>query len=105
MVTRILSELEENNIVRELCENMRVSPSDMDDFVQEIYVILLEYNPDRIIEMYKKKQLKFFLVGVIQRQYHSNTSPFFKKYKKYYQMIDGNYVNKEELNDDIDDFE
>jgi hypothetical protein len=55
--------------------------------------------------MYRKKQLKYFLVGVIQRQYHSNTSPFFKKYKKYYQLIDGNYVNKEELNDDLDDIE
>lgn len=105
MITEILNELERENVVRNICVNMKVSPVDIDDFVQEIYVILLEYSPDKIIEMYRKKQLKYFLVGVIQRQYHSNTSPFFKKYKKYYQLIDGNYVNKEELNDDLDDIE
>lgn len=104
MVSKIISELEEQGTVREICENMKVSKNDIDDFVQEIYMILLEYKKDKIIELYEKKQLKFFIVGIVSRQYNSNTSPYYKKYKKYYTIIDGNYINNEN-NEDVDDFE
>ena len=104
MVSKIISELEEQGTVREICENMKVSKNDIDDFVQEIYMILLESKKDKIIELYEKKQLKFFIVGIVSRQYNSNTSPYYKKYKKYYTIIDGNYVNNEN-NEDVDDFE
>ena len=104
MVNKIISELEEQGTVREICENMKVSKNDIDDFVQEIYMILLEYKKDKIIELYNKKQLKFFIVGIVSRQYNSNTSPYYKKYKKYYTIIDGNYINNEN-NEDVDDFE
>lgn len=100
MVSRIIGDLEREGTVREICENMRVNKNDIDDFVQEIYMILLEYNKDKIIELYNKKQLRYFIVGIVSRQYNSNTSPFYKKYKKYYQYIDGNYVNNEDVTED-----
>ena len=103
MVTKILDELERDNIIRDMCMNMRVSPNDIEDLIQEVYIILLEYSPNKIIELYEKKQLKFFIVGIIRRQYYSNTSPFYKKYKKYYTLVDGNYINNE--NNDMDDVE
>ena len=103
MVTKILDELERENIVRDICNNMNVSPNDIDDLIQEVYVILLEYRAEKIIELYNNKQLKYFLVGILKRQYHSNTSPFYKKYKKYYTLVDGNYINNE--NNDMDDVE
>lgn len=105
MVRKILDEIERNNIVRDICVNIGVSSNDIDDLIQEVYLILLEYNKDKIIELYKKKQLKFFIIGILQRQYHSNTSPFYKKYKKYYTLVDGNHKNNSEINDDIDDVE
>lgn len=104
MNLKIIGELETQGVVREICENMKVSKNDIDDFVQEIYMILLEYDKDKIIELYNKKQLKYFIVGIISRQYNSSTSPYYKKYKKYYQYIDGNYINNEN-NEDVDDFE
>lgn len=104
MIIKIINELERNNTIRELCENMRVSSADIDDLVQEIYLILLEYDNEKVINIYNNKQLKFFLVGIIQRQYHSVTSPYYKKYKKYYSLIDANTINNSELNDDdLDD--
>lgn len=104
MIIKIINELERNNTIRELCENMRVSSADIDDLAQEIYLILLEYDNEKVINMYNNKQLKFFLVGIIQRQYHSVTSPYYKKYKKYYSLIDANTINNSELNDDdLDD--
>lgn len=69
---------------------MNVFDGDIDDLEQEVYAILLEYDSDKIIEMYNKKQLKFFIIGIITRQYFSKTSPFYKKYKKYYSLVDSN---------------
>lgn len=83
--SQIVEELYNTNLLTELCENIGVLPKDMDDFKQEIYLILLEYNQDKIIELYNKKQLKFFIVRIIQNQYHSKNSPFYMKYKRYSQ--------------------
>ena len=98
MVKQILNELENENVVRDICVNMRVSPNDIDDLIQEVYVILLEYKPEKIVDMYEKKQLKYFIVGVLQRQYHSNTSPFYKKYKKYYTYYFSFYSDEPSVN-------
>lgn len=105
MVSKILIELEQKNVVKDICKNMNISQNDMDDFVQEIYLILLEYDSNKIIELWKNRQLNYFLVGIIKRQYNSTTSPYYKKYKKYYSIVDGNQINKQEINDDIDDIE
>lgn len=105
MFNKIMNELYEEETVKKIIRNMKIL-SDADDLEQEIYLILLEYNEEKIIEMYNKKQLKFFIIGIIQRQYHSKTSPFYKKYKKYYTLIDENTINNTEITDEefeIDD--
>ena len=85
---------------------MNVTSNDIDDFVQEVYLILLDYNPEKLVELYNNKQLKYFLVGIIRRQYYSATSPYYKKYKKYYSIVDENHINKSELNnEEVDDIE
>lgn len=84
-VSSIVEELYKTNIITELCENIGVLPKDMDDFTQEIYLILLEYNEEKLIEIYNKNQLKFFIVRIIQNQYNSKNSPFYMKYKRYSQ--------------------
>lgn len=100
MFNKIIKEIYEENIVKDIIANMRVKSNDIDDLEQEIYMILLEYNKDRIIEMYKKNQLRYFIVGIISRQYNSKTSPFYKKFKKYYTLVDGNYINNEDVMED-----
>lgn len=97
-VSKIVEELYNTNLLTELCENIGVLPKDMDDFKQEIYLILLEYNKDKIIEMYNKNQLKFFIVRIIQNQYNSKNSPFYMKYKRYSQKANEltQYIIKEQ---------
>lgn len=106
MFNKIINEVYEKGTVREIITNMKVNLLDADDLEQEIYLILLEYDKERIIEMYNKNQLKYFIIGVIQRQYNSKTSPFYKKYKKYYTLVDENIINTMEITEDefeIDD--
>ena len=102
MSNKIIAEICEKGIIREIIDNMRVSAIDADDLEQEVYMILLEYDKDKIVQMYEKKQLKYFIIGIIQRQYNSKTSPFYKKYKKYYTIVDANVLNNEEINEDDD---
>jgi hypothetical protein len=100
MVGKILTECYEDGIIRGILDNMKIPSTYIDDLEQEVYMILLEYDKDKIVELYERKQLKYFIVGIITRQYNSKTSPFYKKYKKYYQYIDGNYVNNEDVEED-----
>lgn len=90
MLDRIIEELYREKVIRNIITNMNVFEGDIDDLEQEVYTILLEYDADKIIEMYNRKQLKFFIVGIVTRQYFSKTSPFYKKYKKYYSLVDSN---------------
>lgn len=90
MLKRIIEELYREKVIRSIITNMNVFEGDVEDLEQEIYTILLEYDEQKIIEMYNKKQLKFFIIGIITRQYFSKTSPFYKKYKKYYSLVDSN---------------
>lgn len=96
----MLNKIANERLVEEICKNLGVSPKYMDDLVQEIYLILLEYNQEKLQSIYDKGQLNFFLTRIIKNQYFSNTSPFFKKYRKYYDMVDDNNVVMYDVEDD-----
>lgn len=101
----MLNKIANERIVETICKNIGVSPKYMDDLVQEIYVILLEYDQDKLQEIYDKGQLNFWLTRIIKNQYCSTTSPFYKKYRKYYELIDGNsdgYGMYDNVEDDRD---
>ena len=83
-----------------LFANMRIPKEEYDDLKQEIYIIVLDYDRKKIIEMYEKKQLKYWLVRVITNQYFSKYSTYYYKYRKYYEMIDKNNLNKDNNEDE-----
>lgn len=68
--------------VEDIISNIGVDPDFKDDLVQDIYVILLEYDQTLLQELVNKKQIKFFISRIITNQYCSKTSPFYKQYKK-----------------------
>lgn len=97
----MLNKIANEKLVETICKNIGVSPKYMDDLVQEIYLILLEYNQTKLQKIYDNGQLNFFLTRIIKNQWCSNTSPFYKKYRKFYDLIDGN--NEGIMNDVEDD--
>lgn len=52
-----------------------------DDLKGEFFLILSEKSDDQIIKMWNEKYLLKWSVSVLQNQYHSKTSPFYKKYR------------------------
>ena len=104
MKNRIVNELAKNKVVETMCVNFGVEQAYFDDLVQEIYLIILEYDDNKIINMYEKNQIKFFITRIIKNQYFSKNSPFYKKYKTYDQRQDNNkQVETEEDEFDTED--
>lgn len=87
--------LARNRVVEEMIDKMNISGQHIDDLVQEIYLILLEYDTDKINELIQNKQINFFISRIIMNQVFSCTSDFYKKYVKW-------DINKVEYNFDID---
>lgn len=86
----MLEKIANEKLVETICKNIGVSPKYMDDLVQEIYLILLEYDQVKLKTIVDNGQLNYFLTKIIKNQWCSNTSPFYKKYRKFWDMIDGN---------------
>lgn len=92
-----------DRIVESIIKNLGVSPKYRDDLAQEVYIIILEYDRDKITEMYNNKQLNFFLTRVIKNQINSVTSSFYRKYRKFYELTDENKNNYTHMDDDDDE--
>jgi len=88
--TEIVKEIQKDNLVEDISRNIKVTPDYYDDFVQEMYLTLLEYDNAKLNEMYNKKQLKFFIVRICLNNWNSKTSPFYCRYKRPLSHIDGN---------------
>ena len=94
-INKILS----SDLIPKLIKNIGVKEQYKDDLNQEIALLLLEYDKDKI-QSIPDEQAKFFITRIIINQYHSTTSPFYKKYRKVSDDIDDRI--KDEEKDDCD---
>lgn len=88
-VLNIVDKLARNRVVEDMIKNMNINDYP-DDLAQEIYLILLEYDKEKIEDIYNKNQINFFISRIITNQAFSKNSPFYLNYKKW-------DLNKEEL--------
>ena len=86
----IVNKLAEKRIIEDIAKNIQVSSDYYDDFVQDIYMTLLEYDNQKLNDIYEKNQIKFFIARICINNWNSKTSPFFCKYKRPLSHIDGN---------------
>lgn len=86
----IIEQIAKNKTVETMVDNMAVPDLYRDDLIQEIYLILLQYDEDKIQEIWDKGDMNFFISKLITNNYNSKTSRFYYKYKKYYKEKDDN---------------
>ena len=55
--------------------------SEYDDLTQDVLVELLDQS--KVVDLYKKGQLKYFIMRIIRNNIQSNTSRFFYKYRRF----------------------
>ena len=55
--------------------------SEYSDLVQDVLIELL--NQEKIISLYQRGQLKYFIMRIIRNNIQSNTSRFFDRYRRF----------------------
>ena len=71
--------------VETMVENIAKQPlsADLKDLAQMVYVILLEYDESRLLDLWEHGQINFFIARIILNQYRSVNSPFYKLFRKH----------------------
>lgn len=79
----ILSDLfQSEEFDKMLLKVMRKDSIYFDDFKQDLFLILCSQNDEEIEEMHENCTLDFFVFRIILNQVRSETSPFYRTYKK-----------------------
>ena len=79
-----------NNIIEKLWNSQelkdaiaKMQPEDLqDDLRSEIFKVLCEMDEDKLVDMYNRNVLRFYLVRTMINMMQSNTSQFYRTYRK-----------------------
>ena len=55
--------------------------SEYDDLVQDILIEML--NQTKIVDLYEKNQLRYYVMRIVRNNIQSNTSRFFYRYRRF----------------------
>lgn len=86
----IVETLAKERAVEKMVENISHQSlhDDLYDLAQMVYVVLLDYDDDKIVDLWENGQINFFLARVILNQFRSNTSPFYTLFRKFADKAD-----------------
>lgn len=67
-----------------MVENVAHQPldDDLQDLCQMVYLILLEYDEAKVVDLWEHGELGFFLARIIVNQFRSSNSPFHYMFRK-----------------------
>ena len=75
-------------MVQNIAHESLSTNADLSDLCQMVYLILLEYDEDKLRDLWEHNQMRFFLARIIVNQYRSSYSPFHIQYRKFRLMVD-----------------
>lgn len=81
----IIEALSKERRVEAMVENIahRSLDADLKDLCQMVYLVLLEYDEEKILDLWENDQINFFLARIIINQYRSSNSPFHAAFRKF----------------------
>ena len=82
----IIEALAREHRIEQMCcaiAHERTLTADMKDLAQTVYLVLLEYDEEKIVDLWNSGALGFFIARIIINQYRSKSSPFYKQIRKY----------------------
>ena len=81
----MVAKLAQERRVETMVENIAKQPlsADLKDLAQMVYVILLEYDETKLLDLWEHGQINFFIARIILNQYRSVNSPFHKLFRQY----------------------
>ena len=75
IVERIAREQRVEEVIRNVAHVARLD-QDLKDLAQMVYLTLLTYDEDKILDLWENDELGFFIVRVVLTQYRSTDSPW-----------------------------
>lgn len=84
-----------HKLVEDIVRNIGVKNTLSGDLVQEVYIILMEYNQDKLKELLETNSINYFITRICINQYYSKTSPFYKMYRKFSQNCEDENITTE----------
>lgn len=86
----IIATLANERRVERMVENIARQPlsANLKDLSQMVYVILLEYDADKLIDLWENNQINYFISRIIMNQYHSVKSPYYALFRRFQRKID-----------------
>ena len=82
----------------------KMQPEDLqDDLRSEIFKVLCEMDEDKLVDMYNRNVLRFYLVRTMLNMTQSSTSQFYKLYRKPLQAELPVYDRDEDLLNRVED--
>lgn len=81
----IIETLARERRVEALVENIahHSLTADLKDLCQMVYLVLLEYDETKLLDLWENNQINFFLARVIVNQYRSSNSPFHYIFRRF----------------------
>ena len=88
--TEIIEAIAKDRMVETMVTNIAHKPmsADLQDLSQMVYLILLEYDENKLQDLWINNQMHFFIARIIVNQYNSVTSPFHTIFRKFRLMVD-----------------
>lgn len=77
--TEIVAVLGREKRVEAMVQNIahaRTLTADLRDLCQMVYLLLMTYDPDKIVDLWENEQINFFLARVIRTNLTSTRSPY-----------------------------
>lgn len=84
IVERIAKERRVETILRNIAKTPLTA--DLQDLCQMAYVTLLEFDEAKVVELWERGEMNFFIARILMNQYQSVRSPFFRIYRKRQRM-------------------
>lgn len=88
--SEIVNEIAKGKMVEQMVQNIahQSLSADLKDLCQMVYLILLEYEEQKLQDLWSNNQMNFFLARIIINQFRSSNSPFHMIYRKFQTMVD-----------------
>ena len=80
------------NLIKTCCsyqaQKYSVPKDLLDDLVQEVSLILLEYPNDKLDRINSENHMNAFITGILLRTCYSTNSQFYRQFRKFSSMTD-----------------
>jgi hypothetical protein len=79
----IINKIAAGREYKDICRNIAKGNQLYEDLFQELIIILCEYDPVKLEDIYDRGQIKWFIIKILTNQYKSKHSPFHKKFRAF----------------------